>query len=377
MELKKMKRAAGFSMIELMVSVAILVSVVGVALKVIVDAQHANEGVTLLGETNANLRASMTFMGRDIIQAGEGIPQSGIPYPQGGAAVAINWPAPPTKTYKYPLPAPLPQGSYLTPVAPEAGLGLVVSGAPTDMVTVMFVDNSLVDAAGNTLNAYPVVNPAPAKQICNGVFAIDASNVTFDKNCVNIAGNSGIKAGDLIMFSSNVTAGTAIQTVTSVSGQEVFFAKSDAFNFNGQIAKATGGTMAQLENPSGSGLWPSTTAARVKMVTYYIDSAANPLQPQLMRMINFNTPEPVGQGIEDLQISYGIANSNNPALYGAVGPGNTKYPLGTDTPANIREVNLFVAARSENAYSQNGQFFRNNMVTKICVRSLSFVNIYN
>jgi len=40
-------------------------------------------------------------------------------------------------------------------------------------------------------------------------------------------------------------------------------------------------------------------------------------------------------------------------------------------------VNLFVAGRSENAFSQGGQFFRDNMVTKVCVRSLSFVNRYN
>ena len=64
------------------------------------------------------------------------------------------------------------------------------------------------------------------------------------------------------------------------------------------------------------------------------------------------------------------------ALYGAAGAGNAKQPLGTDSPSQIRNVNLFVGARSNAAYSVTGQFFRDNMITKVGVRSLSFVNIY-
>jgi Type IV Pilus-assembly protein W len=113
------------------------------------------------------------------------------------------------------------------------------------------------------------------------------------------------------------------------------------------------------------------------MITYYIDNVTNPNLPQLVRQVNFNTATAVADGIEDLQISYGITQPNNAALYGAAGPGNAKQPLGLDTPAQIREVNLFVGARSNNAYSVTGQFFRDNMVTKVSVRSLSFVNRYN
>jgi len=366
----KMKRQAGFSLLELMVSVSILVAVVGVTLKVLVDAQHANEGVTLLADLNANLRASMINMGRDIIQAGESVPQGGIGYPQG---LAINWPAPTGKSYTYPLPAPLPQSTTLMPVVPGAAEGLTINGAVTDAIWMIYADNSLLDANNHLINSFPVTI-ASASTTCTGSIAATGLTVTFDPNCVVITGENAIVPGNLIMFTAP-TGATSIQTVTSVAGQVVSFAAGDAFNFNGHVATKTPGSLYSLQTSPGSGTYGTTTATRVRLVTYYI-SNSNPNLPQLMRQVNFLAPQVIGQGIESLQISYGIAGSNNPGSY-ANGPGNAKYPTGTDTPAQIREVNLFVAGRSENTFSQGGQFFRDNMVTKVCVRSLSFINRYN
>jgi prepilin-type N-terminal cleavage/methylation domain-containing protein len=376
MDIQTMKRQAGFSMLELLVSITILTTIVGITLKALVDTQHANEAVGLLGDMTQNLRAGMSFMSRDLTQTGEGVPQSGIPYPQGGTAKKINWPAPPSKTYTYPLAAPMPQSTTLTPLVPAASLGLTVNGAVTDMISMMFVDNSLIDANLHLLNSFPIYSAA--SPVCNGSLSATGANVTFDANCVNITGNDGIKAGDLIMFSSSTSATPVIQTVTSVTGQEVFFATGDAFNFNAELAAATAGTLKQLQNGSASpgGPYPPITAYRVKLISYYIDNVTNVTLPTLIRQVNFNTPYAVAQGIEDLQITYGIAQASNVGAYGAAGPGNAAYPLSPDTPAQIRTVNLFVAARTENPYSQNGQFFRNNMVTTVCVRSLSFVNRY-
>jgi type II secretory pathway pseudopilin PulG len=366
------KRELGFSLVELMVSVSILVAIVGVTLKVLMDAQRANQGVTLMADLNANLRASMVNMSRDLIQAGESIPQGGISYPQ-IAGTPINWPAPTGKSYHYPLPAPLPQSTTLMAVVPGAVEGLTINGAVTDMVWMLYADNSLVDANGNMINSFPV-NITSATTTCAGSIAASGLTVTFDPRCIVITGNNAIVPGDLIMFTAPSGA-TTIQSVTSVAGQVVSFAAGDAFGFNAHVASHTPGSLYTLQTPANSGLYGTTTATRVKLVTYYVDNS-NPNLPNLMRQVNFRTPVVIGQGIESLQVSYGIAGSNNPAVY-ANGPGNAKYPMGTDTPTQIREVNLFVAGRSENTFSQGGQFFRNNMVTKICVRSLSFINRYN
>jgi prepilin-type N-terminal cleavage/methylation domain-containing protein len=376
MDMQTMKRQAGFSMLELLVSITILTTIVGITLKALVDTQHANEAVGLLGDMNQNLRASILYISRDLTQTGEGLPQSGIPYPQGGSAKKINWPAPPGKAYTYPLPAPMYQGTSLTALVPANSLGLTVNGAATDMVSMMYVDTSLVDANSHSLNSFPIYSAAAP--VCNGSLSATGATATFDANCVNITGNDGIKAGDLIMFTSSTSSTPVVQTVTSVAGQVVAFATGDAFNFNGMLSSATAGTLKQLQNGSASpgGPYPPITASRVRIVSYWIDNVTNVKLPTLIRQINFNTPNAVGQGIEDLQITYGITQPSNTGAYGTPGPGNATYPISPDTPAQIRTVNLFVAARTENAYSQNGQFFRDNMVTTVCIRSLSFVNRY-
>ena len=370
------KKQSGFSMIELMVSVAILTTVVGVTLKALVDAQHANEAVGLLGDMNQNLRASLTTMTRDLTQAGEGVPQSGIPYPQGGTAKKINWPSPPGKAYTYPLAAPMPQMTTVTPLVPANNLGLTVNGAVTDMISMMYEDNSLIDANGHWLAEYPIYSAAAP--VCNGTLASTGATATFDANCINITGNDGIKAGDLIMFSTSTSATPVIQTVTSVSGQTVSFAAGDAFNFNGMLSAATAGTLKQLQNGATTpgGPYPPITATRVRIISYWIDNVTNPNLPTLIRQVNFNSPYAIGQGIEDLQITFGIAQSSDVGAYGAAGPGNATYPISPDTPAQIRTVKIFAAARTENVYSQSKTYFRDNMVTTVCVRSLSFINRY-
>ncbi len=372
-----MRRKAGFSLIEMMVSVSILVTVVGVSLKMLIDAQHAYEGVTDMADLQQNLRASMINMQRDIIQAAEGLPSTGLSYPQGGGVAAINRPSPNGKAYTFPGPAVSSTIADITP-GTAGTAGLTVNGTVTDYLTMMYVDNSLYDANQHQMSQFPVYQTVTAQnpQACNGTINVTATSATFDANCINITGNNGVRAGDLIMFFNGQNY--AIQTVTSVAGQVVSFAAGDSFNFNGKLATATAGTMKQLQNGAGTagGPYPPTTAARVKMVTYYVDNVTNPNIPQLMRQVNFNAPQPVAQGIEDLQISYGIYQPNNAALYGAAGSGNAKQPLGLDTPSQIRNVNLFVGGRSDSVYSVTGQFFRNNMLTKVCVRSLSFVNTY-
>lgn len=70
-----MKQAKGFSLIELMISTALITIVAGVAIGALSQAQHVTQGIGLLANTQQNLRAGMNFMVRDIVQAGAGLPQ--------------------------------------------------------------------------------------------------------------------------------------------------------------------------------------------------------------------------------------------------------------------------------------------------------------
>src|SRR5580704_10834975 len=86
-----MKRQQGFSLIEVLVAISILVTVVGLSIGALLQAQTAAKMVSYEANTQENLRAGMHFIVRDLAQAGEGIPQGGISLPY-TATSAVNRP---------------------------------------------------------------------------------------------------------------------------------------------------------------------------------------------------------------------------------------------------------------------------------------------
>jgi prepilin-type N-terminal cleavage/methylation domain-containing protein len=386
-----MKRQAGFTLLEVLISVALMVLIMGTTLSMLNDAIHANEGVTLLADTQENLRASMNYMVRDIILAGSGIPQGGISIPNNvtlanpnpAIASSVNRPGPvgalPTFPITYTTIPAITAGAAQGPPAttPNPAIpGATLAGAPTDFITVIYEDTTLVDASNHTLNEFPVylsagggpTGCAGANAAPQGSITASGNSVTFDASCINInPGNTRINAGDLIMFTNAL--GTTIQTVTGVAGQTVAFAAADAFALN-NTGKPSG-TIVNIQNgiASPGGPYPPTTATRIWMITYYlsITAPASPLRPMLMRQVNFNATQPVGEVLEDLGISYDING----------GPPSTEFVDPGFSPNLIRKVNLSLAARSEFAYSKTNQYFRNNLQTQVSVRSLAFFNQFN
>jgi hypothetical protein len=105
------------------------------------------------------------------------------------------------------------------------------------------------------------------------------------------------------------------------------------------------------------------------MITYYID-ITNPARPQLMRQVNMNPPQAVGEVIENLQIFYDILNAGtNPATVTA----GQESPTDAQLP-DIRDAYIILFARSENPYSQSSTYFRNNLETVVSIRGLDFYN---
>jgi type II secretory pathway pseudopilin PulG len=392
-----MKREKGFTLVEVLVSVALMMIVLGATLGTLTSAIHATEAITLMADTQQNLRAGLNYMVRDFLQTGEGLPQGGITIPNSGTpgVSAMNRPGPALGTFTTSwtsLPA-ITQGFQLGPLT-------TTSGVKSDLVTLLYADSTLVDANQHWLNEFPIflapqnggaagcaaANPTPAP---NGkiVTAGATTTVTFDATCINIsAGNTAIKAGDLIMLQNNNTigdgsitgansdisdssAGMALLTVSAVNNgaNSITFSAADAFNLNSSGAAA--GTISQIQSPPGSKIYPTTTATRFWMITYYIDNT-NPARPQLMRQVNLNQPQAVGEVIENLQIYYDILNSGtNPATVTA----GQESPTDAQLP-DIRDAYIILYARSENPYSQSQTYFRNNLETVVSIRGLDFFN---
>ena len=155
-----MKRQAGFSLMELLVATALMVVIMGTTLRALSDATHANEAVTLMADSQENLRAAMNYMTKDLIEAGEGLPQGGIPIPNSATplnpapalASAVNRPGPIGGPATFPpsfltLPA-ITDGFQQGPqaVTPNPNVpGAVLLGTKTDFITLVYVDNTIVD----------------------------------------------------------------------------------------------------------------------------------------------------------------------------------------------------------------------------------------
>lgn len=396
-----MKRQAGFSLIELLVALVVLLAAVSGAVAALTDAIHASQAVTFMADTQENLRAGMNYIVRDLVEAGEGIPQGGITIPNNGLSSTINRPglsATGADVLKFPstyvtLPAIAPGYQLGDPEQmpnPANPYATITSPTNTDIITVLYADTTLVDdttypGTPHTLDEFPIylaeqknstgsgcapTNPGPApnaNQPVASVITVSGTSltVTFDSTCINInQGNTGIHAGDLIMFQSNTSAAT-LMYVSSVNGQTVKFLSGDPFNLNG--TGLGNGTITQL-NPTTAVI----TATRIWMITYYLDTLTNPLHPVLMRQINFNVPEEVGEVVEDMAFSYDLTEQGSTPPVSTVS--NVVPP---DTVAQIRKVNIFLAARSESPLVTTKMYYHNNLTTSVNIRSLCFFNQFD
>jgi len=394
-----MRREKGFTLIEVLVAITVLSLVVAVTLSTLTNAIHATEAVSLMADTQQNLRAGLNYMVRDFLQTGEGIPLGGITIHNTGGTSAMQRPGPGTPGTSFgtfnttwtALPAII-TGYQLGPTTATSGVG-------TDMVTLIYADTTLVDANGHWLNEFPIFlsagggtagcaatnpNPAPAGSI---VTAGSTTTVTFDPTCIVINnGNTGLSPGDLILLQNNNTLGDGSITGTdtaisdssghlalfyvssvNVAGNSIKFSSGDPFGLNASGASA--GTIKQIQSPPGSGTYPTTTATRVWMITYFIDNS-NPSRPELMRQVNLKQPQAVGEVIENMQLFYDILNAGSSPVTVTAGQGN---PTQAQLP-DIRDAYIILYARSENPYSQSKTYFRNNLETVVSSRGLDFYN---
>jgi len=374
-----MKKQYGFTLVELTVGMAVTLIVLAATVLAFRDATNANQHVTMSEDVTDNLRAGLNLIEQDLIQAGSGIPTGGIPIPSFAASAAcpngtsnINRPVL-TGTTTFPV-----CNLYLSAVEPGNGMGPLIaspdatSTTNSDIITMLYQDNT------TTSGTYLVgMDAAPINGgTCNGTISSTGKTVQFDSACFDLsklsANGTQINPGDLILFSNN--NGNALQSVSSVSGQTLTFSSGDAFGLNGQ-ATATGGTIVQTQNYNTNpvtgakifnlGTYPPTTATRIWMISYYLDNVADPNHVQLIRRVNFNAGQPVGETLESLQFTFNFNDgktANQPAV-----PNGFSENL-------IRSVNIYLGARSTNKYSQNRKYIRENFQSQVTLRSMAYFN---
>jgi len=399
MQPSKKRKLDGFTLVELMIAMGVVMVILYAAVQAFRDASQTNQVVTQNADMADNLRTGLNLIQTDLQQAGSGIPTGGIPIPftsnnsttsPCGTTPAINRPKLGGTTTFPQCNATLPSvepGYMLGPpiTAPDASAGTTSNPTSiTDEITVIYADNEGLDA--RPINAAASTNPSNPG--CpNGSLTVNGTTVTavFDGTTLNSQGNYNcvnfnkqgiaISVNDLIMFSSP-TGGIALLAVTGISGQTLTFAKGDPYDLNGRtetqgtinyLASGTGCTGSTLANSC----FANTTATRVWMVSYYLDNTTSPPYVRLIRQLGMNSPTPVGETLENLQFTYNfIDGSTNPS-------NQPQVPTG-DSESQIMLVNVTLAARSGDLVSQAGthHYSRDNLMTQVSIRSNAYVNPY-
>jgi len=338
--------SAGFTLIELVLAMALSLLVFALVFALAQQLGNTADYVGSVSDVNENLRAAVNMVSRDLSQAGQNIPVSGIPIPNGGTATVIKRPGP-SGTPAFPAATTnitvLTPGYQLGPTQPTAGGANALS---TDIVTIIGVNQS------SQFNQTAVTaNPT----VSSGQVQITVSTTA--------AGY--VAAGQLIMLTnSNASCLLAISSVNTSTGVITCNhpdATNDPLGVN-QFSGPNSGTINQLQSAGGS--WPAITAYPVTMVTYYLDTSTT---RRLMKQIVMGTAQPVALGIYVMTISYSCSPLATPT-------DPTRNPA---SPNTIRKVILTMIGESDHQNHANGQWYTRSITNALTVQNLDYYNKYN
>ena len=377
--MRNLSREDGFTITEMLVSTTVVLLVLAGALTTFKNALAINDSAAQLADANQNLRAGTNQLVRDLLMAGRMIGSEGIAMPTGPG---ITFARPGPTALNFDMIADTDATLQLPSITTGYQLGPTINNSNTDIITIMTVDEFM------PLVTTPPVGAATATE---GTISADGTNVTLAANSLWLLGDTvndtpKIKVGDLVLYVG--TNGNAIQTVTSITATQIFFAAGDAvndfFHFNQPTATTppcavppcgTGRPLGAMKGLPAASAWAAkVTLFKALMITYYVDNTTTPGTPRLTRVLNHFAPQALAGVVEDIDLTYdlydGVTNpTNRPTLPYTVG-------LVTYTSSMIRKVNVHVGVRSETMSKPMQDYVRNHITTSVNVRSLAAVDKY-
>jgi prepilin-type N-terminal cleavage/methylation domain-containing protein len=363
---------AGFSLIEMMIAMGIMLVVMAGTFTAMTNAMRAEQAARGITTLNGNLRSSMDLVVRDFLQIGQGL-QTGryITLPSGPGSVPVVRPGPAASGACGGV-TNFPVSPTLSAVSVGPDLGPPINGLCTDVITSLAVDGSFenINVTSMAANGRSItINPA--------VILTDVPDV----------GSDNLRVGDILELRRGT--GTATVYVTAVAGQTVTFSPGDPLRLN-QFDTLLNmlGTTNQIRvagDPAAPVVVAGVTqpgpwgAYRIRMISYFVDITSNPASPRLVRQMNASPPNAVAFELESFRLSYDIANGvNNPTgvrmtpadltVAGACAPSAC-------SPNQVRKADVTLAIRSEQKNKQSG-YYHNTLFTQVAIRSLSFVDRY-
>jgi prepilin-type N-terminal cleavage/methylation domain-containing protein len=339
----------GFTLTELMISMAVGLVVMGGAVMLTSQAANVNWVTSQKAEMQQDFRAAANLLQRDISMAGAGSPgQAGLGNNSIGLPVNGTIPVYPcsTTTCNYingaPVAYPLNAGVYyLYSIIPGPNFGITVNGQQSDIITLSYTDPSLslicFTPVYVSATQFTFTQPATNSLNCDTALQM-TTNGTTPQNLFGSSTNPvGLQQGDIVLFTTKSGA-AVLGAVSSVAGPStnasgltyytVNFASGDPGHIN-QPSIATG-SLASLSGAAAG----TITAVRQMIITYYLDiSPMDGVTPRLMRIQNGKTPVPVTENVAYLKFNYDVDTG------GTYYANQSPLPAGT-TPNMITRVSI-------------------------------------
>ncbi len=365
------KKRHGFSLIELTVSMAIGLIIMGAATMLFKRGTDVSTTAAQRAEMQDNVRAALNLVARDVSMAGSGLPSGGLALPYNGTATSSHIACPQSGSC-YLTAGNYPNGTvgtvtvsnYMYGLIPGPGNGLQAgspsatvpaTGQTPDGITVVYEDYSFplnqytasfpVSSTGGSINVAPPSTP-PA-----GFPAI--------------LDPTGIKVGDLLLLTNNTNGGSfAAGEVTGINsgGTSISFADGDALNIN--QSTAPNGNIKYLTGIS------TVTAVRIYAISYFIQESTDGQPPRLMRQVNGQTAVPVADNIIGLKFTYDVCNGTNAGACAEI-----TNPIASGySPNNIYKVNIQIMGQS---ISTAGKSQSMVLTTSVSTQNMMYKNRYN
>jgi prepilin-type N-terminal cleavage/methylation domain-containing protein len=363
--MRRQKHSRGFSLLELMVSMALGLIVLGSAVQLFNMGIKSTTTVSQRAEMQQNMRAAIEMMTKDISMAGSGLPEGGIQLINGAGYTPSLFGCDQTGVCHLPASFQYPNGNYMTGIIPGFQVGVEQNavvpstpGTPSSSITVIYADYSF------PLNQYYVTFPgAPA---ANGTTIGIAPNPAFNPAPPLVTSPGGLKVGDLIWLSN--PNGNTVAEVTGFNANSIQFADGDPLRMN-QSNVALAHNVRSIQTAAACP--PTcTTAYRLMAVTYYLTVPNNGQLPRLMRQVNGLAPVPVADNIINLQFAYDAYNATNSVL-----DANQVNPIGVgDSLDLIQKVNISVLGQALGGTGNSTQNMA--LATSVSARNMAFSDRY-
>jgi prepilin-type N-terminal cleavage/methylation domain-containing protein len=361
---RRTKRDSGFSLLEMVVAVALGTVVLGAAVSIYVQGVNATYTVSQRAEMQQDFRAASNLLKNDLSLAGAGLGNgAAIQLPTSATLPVYGCDQVSKNCYINGGSVTYPVQNTTTPflygLLPGNNKGPTLYGpqGPSDIVTVVYTDPTfaLYCYTASVTNTTTVTFSLPSPLTCTLPPGLGVPQNVNDSGV-------GLTPGDLIWFSwtPNVVA-----EVTAVNGSVVTFAANDVLKMN--QASATNSLARTPTNTTGTG-------TRILVITYYLDNTVSPAR--LMRQISGHSPMPVAENVVYMEFTYDLFNFTTNTPYVNQPDGGASAGL---LPNQVTKINIAHMAIDS---SMNGSRFGQkgyqslDLQTSVSARNLTYINDY-